>query len=756
MLRGDDYTLIVKLDREIPGRSIYLELVPHLAFACAEGTRLEVRSNEGGVVSRGPNGASGPLLGCMQVLTTTPPSTSPQVRASGPLLGCGTVIELLDDDRLRVRIDNIQLADGAPGSAGSERPKPRNMVRPSTASFKKKARDPTQPVFAGFGELLIDASPSNVRPIAAAQYEPGRRLLFLHGEAGLVDAVVVEWLQFGARHQLQLVEMGQLLEADLNQYNHSSVGLDGPDASLPTASCMRSVSDYRAARAAYCETLLQAHETVVEAFSGKHVEVAKQLVFLTPHAAHANPKLEGVRRVRDVVAILAEPSPKRPLGFHSVEPMQMRAGSVHQAQREWLLTNVLYKLTATLRDADEAGTVPLVPLLLRHAVIASFITANQNRVHQLIDEGMMLRELIGLASSKFGKSAETGARARELLLQALSMCALVVVFEYALQDDVASALMGPIIEAFVLKELMLSGHRFVLIGSSDVALPLPEAATLSMESFGLNLREWVHFRPDASGALSSTTADSGARSSTTAEGGDPQGKRSLELGNREFSHFEKRLEAAKLISEIHSSRMGKMVSALHLGSNTLEHDASAAASAWLRSPSCVLRSLDLSYTGQMVDWKVLCAGLHANASLTFLDVRAWPPVADSVLGTLGRSLLDPGSPLSLRFARTNAFDVLEGISKLSLEETAMGTGAICMLAGVLKHNAMVREVNLSAAGVTSEGAAALAIALRANSAVAVLRLLHNPLESAGLEHIHEAIEERASTGHPLQVDLPGA
>lgn len=732
MLRGDDYTLIVKLDREIPGRSIYLELVPHLAFACAEGTRLEVRSNEGGVVSRGPNGASGPLL------------------------GCGTVIELLDDDRLRVRIDNIQLADGAPGSAGSERPKPRNMVRPSTASFKKKARDPTQPVFAGFGELLIDASPSNVRPIAAAQYEPGRRLLFLHGEAGLVDAVVVEWLQFGARHQLQLVEMGQLLEADLNQYNHSSVGLDGPDASLPTASCMRSVSDYRAARAAYCETLLQAHETVVEAFSGKHVEVAKQLVFLTPHAAHANPKLEGVRRVRDVVAILAEPSPKRPMGFHSVEPMQMRAGSVHQAQREWLLSNVLYKLTATLRDADEAGTVPLVPLLLRHAVIASFITANLNRVHQLIDEGMMLRELIGLASSKFGKSAETGARARELLLQALSMCALVVVFEYALQDDVASALMGPIIEAFVLKELMLSGHRFVLIGSSDVALPLPEAATLSMESFGLNLREWVHFRPDASGALSSTTADSGARSSTTAEGGDPQGKRSLELGNREFSHFEKRLEAAKLISEIHSSRMGKMVSALHLGSNTLEHDASAAASAWLRSPSCVLRSLDLSYTGQMVDWKVLCAGLHANASLTFLDVRAWPPVADSVLGTLGRSLLDAGSPLSLRFARTNAFDVLEGISKLSLEETAMGTGAICMLAGVLKHNAMVREVNLSAAGVTSEGAAALAIALRANSAVAVLRLLHNPLESAGLEHIHEAIEERASTGHPLQVDLPGA
>ena len=336
------------------------------------------------------------------------------------------------------------------------------------------------------------------------------------------------------------------------------------------------------------------------------------------------------------------------------------------------------------------------------------------------------------------------------------MCALVVVFEYALQDDVASALMGPIIEVFVLKELMLSGHRFVLIGSSDVALPLPEAATLSMESFGLNLREWVHFRPDASGALSSTTADSGARSSTTAEGGDPQGKRSLELGNREFSHFEKRLEAAKLISEIHSSRMGKMVSALHLGSNTLEHDASAAASAWLRSPSCVLRSLDLSYTGQMVDWIALCAGLHANASLTFLDVRAWPPVADSVLGTLGRSLLDAGSPLSLRFARTNAFDVLEGISKLSLEETAMGTGAICMLAGVLKHNAMVREVNLSAAGVTSEGAAALAIALRANSAVAVLRLLHNPLESAGLKHIHEAIEERASTGHPLQVDLPGA
>ena len=539
---------------------------------------------------------------------------------------------------------------------------------------------------------------------------------------------------------------------------------------------VKCVSDYRTGRAAYCDRLLSTHRTVVEAFSGKHVEVAKQSIFLTSHdSSGERPRLEGVRRVRDVVSLLAEPSTKRVMGFHGTEPVQMRAGSVHQAQREWLLCNVFYKLTARLRAADDEGSVPLVPLLLRPATLAQFIEANVKRVHQLIEEGGMLREILGLATARFGGGGERAARARELLQQALDMCALVVVVEYAPQDDVASGTMAQILEAFVLKELVHSGQRFVLVASSDVALPLPEAATLSMDGFGLNMREWTRVdtttiaERDNGGMLTPKgapplTPKGGALTPKGApEGGAPLTPKGalageLPLTPKAVPQGEKKLEAAKLVTEIHSSRVGRMVTALHLGSNALEAEEAAglarAASEWLRAPSCVLTSLDLSYTElRAEDWETLCFAFGRNASLTYLDMRAWPPVEDAVLDELGRSLLDAASPFGLRFARTNAFELVEGMAKLNLDETAMGPGAICMLAGVLKHNVTLRELHLCAAGVGSEGAVALATALRANSGLSTLRLLHNPLEEAGLAQIEEAVAFRVSTGHPLAADL---
>jgi len=166
----------------------------------------------------------------------------------------------------------------------------------------------------------------------------------------------------------------------------------------------------------------------------------------------------------------------------------------------------------------------------------------------------------------------------------------------------------------------------------------------------------------------------------------------------------------------------------------------------------MLSSLDLSFTRLTTDdWEQLTAAMNENASLTFLDMRQWPAAADSVLGELGSCLLDDSRPFALRFVRCDVFDILEGESTLSLEERALGGGAIRMLAGVLMHNATMLEVDLSATGVSQEGATALASALRFNTKLTTLSLLHNPLEEVGAAQIEEMGDERRARGHPLEI-----
>ena len=113
-------------------------------------------------------------------------------------------------------------------------------------------------------------------------------------------------------------------------------------------------------------------------------------------------------------------------------------------------------------------------------------------------------------------------------------------------------------------------------------------------------------------------------------------------------------EAAKLMTEIHmNGRDGTMVKSLYLGHNPLGTFASRAASEWIRSSTCMLSSLDLSFTRLTTDdWEQLTAAMNENTSLTFLDMRQWPAAADSVLGELGSCLLDESRPFALRFVRS--------------------------------------------------------------------------------------------------------
>ena len=77
--------------------------------------------------------------------------------------------------------------------------------------------------------------------------------------------------------------------------------------------------------------------------------------------------------------------------------------------------------------------------------------------------------------------------------------------------------------------------------------------------------------------------------------------------------------------------------------------------------------------------------------------------------------------------RCDAFELLESDVSLSLCERSLEAGAVQLLAGLLRHNTTLRELDLSAADVDKVGAGALASALESNAALLALRLAHNPL-----------------------------
>ena len=62
-----------------------------------------------------------------------------------------------------------------------------------------------------------------------------------------------------------------------------------------------------------------------------------------------------------------------------------------------------------------------------------------------------------------------------------------------------------------------------------------------------------------------------------------------------------------------------------------------------------------------------------------------------------------------------------------LSERALEPGVVKLIAGLLKHNRTLHELDLTASDVEKVGALALCSALEANSSLSVLRLAYNPL-----------------------------
>ena len=62
----------------------------------------------------------------------------------------------------------------------------------------------------------------------------------------------------------------------------------------------------------------------------------------------------------------------------------------------------------------------------------------------------------------------------------------------------------------------------------------------------------------------------------------------------------------------------------------------------------------------------------------------------------------------------------------SLREKALDPGAVLLLAGLLRHNRILTHLDLTATGITNDGALALAVALGENVVIKTLLLKYNP------------------------------
>jgi len=198
----------------------------------------------------------------------------------------------------------------------------------------------------------------------------------------------------------------------------------------------------------------------------------------------------------------------------------------------------------------------------------------------------------------------------------------------------------------------------------------------------------------------------------------------VELGDREMREVLRRMLPRGAATESHYNRIVH----LHIGGSAdaaseFEAEGTEALAELLAHDGCALKSLDVSSAD--LDPSDLVNAIRANSSLTSLDVRTvlqMPLLYDE----LADALLHPGGRCRIGHLRCDSFEVVEGETALSLRERRLDPGSVRLLAGVLRHNRSLEDVDLAATGVRHDGADALSAALEDNGVLKVLRLQHNP------------------------------
>ena len=528
----------------------------------------------------------------------------------------------------------------------------------------------------------IDPRPDTVSRAARYEYKQGHKLFFR--KAGeWVDALVEEYYgaKQGCRHRLRISDAhgadGKVTQVlDLNESNHSRL-------------LFQSVAKYEEARSQHCKELLSKHTIVRDEATGKDLAVEDQRLFVVATDEPPTPADSTTTAPEDVSAVKMVSTTKVSIltmleGLivpheSTPTPQLIRVGS--KWEHELLINHALRALADKLcvTDTTRSDLVPLVPVcisVLRLVQIVQEQTAKQQNRSPL----MALFERDFPAQS-------------DMLKQAMEMRGLVIVADVRDEFDPVE------LKESVVEELL--GNRLIIACDQPTRVP----AALRQRCAHYDLSALGLFFNDAKLAEKDTK----------------------EIFKRMRSRGSEVMDNGALLNpaEPYYCR----VQALHVGNSgdaasDIGRDALQSLSDLLTSDLCVLRSLDVSYT--KVDGWDLVQALRSNASLTSLDVRGVPRMAD-LYETLGGILLMPGCPCKVGYLRCSAFELHEGDQVLSLRERSLEPGAPLLLAGLLKHNSTLYDLDVSACEIDRAGAAAFAAVLEYNATLKALRVAYNPL-----------------------------
>ena len=138
-------------------------------------------------------------------------------------------------------------------------------------------------------------------------------------------------------------------------------------------------------------------------------------------------------------------------------------------------------------------------------------------------------------------------------------------------------------------------------------------------------------------------------------------------------------------------------------------------------------------------------------------MRQQTGVDDALLAQIGEGLLHESNACQLSYVRCNPFDVLPGMTSLSLAEAScLDAGALTLLGGVLRYNTVLRDLDLAGTNITdSTGAEQLASALSLNAGLTSLNLQNNPLAPNGKARVafDAIVSDKRPAALPLAITM---
>jgi hypothetical protein len=194
--------------------------------------------------------------------------------------------------------------------------------------------------------ITINNHVNNATPATQYCYAAGQKLL-LHlspqsgGHSEWCDAIVVQYLESMKVHKVRISD-GTEHKLNLNDFNHTPTVFD-------------SLGKFVGERQRYSEMMVENLQFAVDAITGKSLDVEKQLVSINVNKKGTKGLFrEGWSDVTEVLTLaprLAEPSPQRSVGIHSVQPILISATA--GSGKSWCVHQLAHTLAKTTAPAPE-------------------------------------------------------------------------------------------------------------------------------------------------------------------------------------------------------------------------------------------------------------------------------------------------------------------------------------------------------------------------------------------------------------------